>query len=69
MAMELVTDRKTKAPAKEFTLEAIKRCAEHGVLLIYAGTHSNILRLLMPLVTTDEQLDEGLDVVEKQMFG
>jgi 4-aminobutyrate aminotransferase/(S)-3-amino-2-methylpropionate transaminase len=37
------------------------------VLLISAGTWSNVLRFLMPLVITDAQLDEGLDVVEAQL--
>ena len=68
MAMELVKDRKTKEPAKEFTVGLIKRCVESGVILIYAGTHSNIVRFLVPLVITDKQLDEGLDVIEMQLF-
>ena len=67
MAMELVTDRKTKEPAKEFTLALVKRCVENGVILIYAGTHSNVLRFLVPLVISDAQLDEGLDVIERQL--
>ncbi len=68
IAVELVKDRKTKEPAKEFNVGLVKRCVENGVILIYAGTHSNILRYLVPLVITDDQLDEGLDVIEKQLF-
>ena len=68
VAIEFVTDRQTKEPAKEFTMNLVKRCVENGVILIYAGTHSNVLRYLVPLVITDEQLDEGLDVIEKQLF-
>ena len=67
MAMELVKDRKTKEPAKEFNVGLIKRCVENGVILIYAGTHGSILRFLVPLVITDAQLDEGLDVIERQL--
>jgi 4-aminobutyrate aminotransferase / (S)-3-amino-2-methylpropionate transaminase / 5-aminovalerate transaminase len=67
MAMELVKDRQSKEPAKEFTLELVKRCVEHGVIVLYAGTHSNVLRFLVPLVVTDEQLDEGLNVIEQQL--
>ena len=29
-----------------------------------AGLYTNCVRLLMPLVITDEQLQEGLDVIE-----
>jgi len=67
MAVELVKDRKTKEPAKELNVGVVKRCVENGVILIYAGTHSNILRFLLPLIITDAQLDEGLDVIERQL--
>lgn len=53
--------------SKKFTLALVKRCVEHGVILIYAGTHSNVLRFLVPLIITDAQLDEGLDVIERQV--
>jgi 4-aminobutyrate aminotransferase/(S)-3-amino-2-methylpropionate transaminase len=68
VAIEFVKDLKTREPAKEFTVNLVQLCVENGVILIYAGTHSNVLRFLMPLVVTDEQLDEGLDVIEKQLF-
>jgi len=68
VAIEFVKDRQTKEPAKEFNVGLVKRCVENGVILIYAGTHSNVLRYLVPLVITDEQLEEGLAVIEKQLF-
>ena len=68
VAIEFVKDRQTKEPAKEFNIDLVKRCVENGVILIYAGTHSNCLRYLVPLIITDEQLDEGLAVIEKQLF-
>jgi 4-aminobutyrate aminotransferase/(S)-3-amino-2-methylpropionate transaminase len=34
------------------------------VITISAGSYGNVIRLLMPLVITNEQLDEGLDVLE-----
>ena len=43
-------------------LEAL--CAERGLLTMRAGLYANCLRLLMPLVITDQQLAEGLDVLE-----
>jgi len=67
LAVEFVKDRKTKEAAKEFNVGLVKRCVENGVVLIYASTHSNILRYLVPLVITYEQLDEGLDVIERQI--
>jgi len=65
MAVEFVQDRQTKAPAKEFTQNLVKRCAENGLLVLSAGTHSNVLRFLLPLVATGAQIDEGLTVIKK----
>jgi 4-aminobutyrate aminotransferase/(S)-3-amino-2-methylpropionate transaminase len=63
-AIELVKDRGTKAPAKDETSAVAKRCYERGLITITAGTYGNILRSLMPLVIRDEELQEGLDVLE-----
>jgi 4-aminobutyrate aminotransferase/(S)-3-amino-2-methylpropionate transaminase len=68
MAMELVQDRTTKAPAKEFAGKLVKRCWENGVIVMSAGTHSNVIRFLVPLVISDTELDEGLGVIERQLF-
>jgi 4-aminobutyrate aminotransferase/(S)-3-amino-2-methylpropionate transaminase len=66
-AIELVKDRATKAPAKEETNAVTQKAYERGLLTITAGTHGNILRTLMPLVTTDDELGEGLDVLEASL--
>jgi 4-aminobutyrate aminotransferase/(S)-3-amino-2-methylpropionate transaminase len=63
-ALELVRDRATKEPDKERTAAAVKRAYERGLLLISAGTHGNVLRILVPLVVSDDELDEGLEVLE-----
>ena len=55
-AFELADAASTKALAKY--------CYEHGLILVTAGTYGNVIRILMPLVLTDEQMGEGLDVME-----
>ena len=67
VGMELVTDRKTKEPATTLTKQLINLCREKGLLMISAGTHSNIIRPLMPLVITDQQLDKGLSIIKECM--
>jgi 4-aminobutyrate aminotransferase/(S)-3-amino-2-methylpropionate transaminase len=67
VGMELVADRKTKEPATAFTKQLVARCREKGLLLISAGTHSNIIRTLMPLVITDDQVDKGLSIIEEAL--
>src|SRR6516225_8764219 len=63
-AIELVTNRETREPASAQTKELSKFAYEHGLITITAGTYGNVVRILVPLVVTDEQFDEGLDVLE-----
>ncbi len=63
-ALELVKSRQTREPAKDETEKVLKYCRDHGLILLSAGSYGNVLRLLVPLVITDEQFDEGLDVLE-----
>jgi 4-aminobutyrate aminotransferase/(S)-3-amino-2-methylpropionate transaminase len=61
---ELVKDRGSRAPAKDETSVVSRKCYERGLVTITAGTHGNVIRTLMPLVIRDEELAEGLDVLE-----
>jgi 4-aminobutyrate aminotransferase/(S)-3-amino-2-methylpropionate transaminase len=61
--IELVRDRATKEPAKEETNRIVRMACERGVILMPAGTYGNVIRILVPLVVSDAELDEGLDVV------
>jgi 4-aminobutyrate aminotransferase / (S)-3-amino-2-methylpropionate transaminase / 5-aminovalerate transaminase len=63
VGLELVSDRKTKEPAKAETGAVVKRCISNGVLTLKAGTYDNVVRLLAPLVISEDDLHEGLDVV------
>jgi len=63
--VEFVKDRNTKEPDMEVAMEVIKDAISHGLILIRAGLYSNCIRLLPPIVITDEQLKEGLQVLEE----
>jgi 4-aminobutyrate aminotransferase/(S)-3-amino-2-methylpropionate transaminase len=63
-ALELVRSRHTREPADEETRQVAQYCYEHGLVLITAGSYGNVIRLLVPLVITDAQMDEALDVLE-----
>jgi len=65
IAIELVKDRKTKEPATQETAQVVQECLKNGVFVPTAGINKNILRMLVSLEITDEQLDEALDVLEK----
>ena len=66
-AFELVRDHESREPASDEAKAIVRYCYEHGVLTISAGTFSNIIRLLMPLVITDEQFEEALSVLESAL--
>jgi 4-aminobutyrate aminotransferase/(S)-3-amino-2-methylpropionate transaminase len=65
MAIELVKDRETKEPATEETAQIVQECIKNGVFIATAGINKNLLRMLVSLEITDEQLEEALDVLEK----
>lgn len=63
-AMEIVKDKRMKAPDKEKTDEIIHNAAQNGLILLSAGVLGNIIRILVPLVITEDQLQEGLDILD-----
>ena len=63
-AIEIVKSRETHEPAPDETKAIAKHCYEHGLITITAGSYGNVIRVLVPLVVTDEQMNEGLDVLE-----
>ncbi len=65
LVVEFVKDRKTKEPDMDFAMAVIKKCVSNGLILIRAGLYTNCIRFLPPIVITDDQLNEGLDVIEK----
>jgi 4-aminobutyrate aminotransferase/(S)-3-amino-2-methylpropionate transaminase len=63
-AIELVRDAQTREPAETETKQIAEYCYKHGLITITAGTFNNVMRILVPLVVTDQQLDEGFNVIE-----
>jgi 4-aminobutyrate aminotransferase/(S)-3-amino-2-methylpropionate transaminase len=64
VAMELVKCRATKEPAKELTGRIATLAARSGAIFPTAGLSGNVLRVLVSLVITDEQIDEGMSILE-----
>jgi 4-aminobutyrate aminotransferase/(S)-3-amino-2-methylpropionate transaminase len=67
LGMELVKDRETKEPAADEAKKLVKRCYDKGLVLISCGNFGNVIRTLMPLVITDEQLEKGLAILEESL--
>jgi 4-aminobutyrate aminotransferase/(S)-3-amino-2-methylpropionate transaminase len=67
-AIELVRSPETREPAPEETKQIMDYCYKHGLIALTAGSYSNVVRLLVPLVISDEQMDEGLVVLEAALY-
>ncbi len=67
LAIEIVEDRDTKEPDPELATAIAEGALPRGLLLLKAGIHSNCIRVLVPLVITDEQLSEALAVWEEAL--
>jgi 4-aminobutyrate aminotransferase / (S)-3-amino-2-methylpropionate transaminase / 5-aminovalerate transaminase len=67
MAIELVGDRETLEPASELVTAVIDQALARGLLLLKAGTYGNVIRVLVPLVIADAELDEALDAWEEAL--
>jgi 4-aminobutyrate aminotransferase/(S)-3-amino-2-methylpropionate transaminase len=64
VGMELVTDRTTKEPAQELTGRIANAAVRGGAIFPIAGLLGNVIRVLVSLVITDEQIDEGMDILD-----
>lgn len=69
IGIELVRDRDTKEPARQEAREVVKSCQEKGLIIARSGAFSNVIRTLMPLVITDEEIDEGLSILKEVLKG
>lgn len=67
LAIELVADRATKQPAPQLAQAVIDAAMQGGLLLLKAGVHGNVIRVLSPLVISDAELDEALSVWESAL--
>jgi 4-aminobutyrate aminotransferase len=67
LALELVSDPATKEPAADLALATTTAARERGLLLLTCGLYGNVVRILVPLVASDEELDRGLDILEESL--
>jgi 4-aminobutyrate aminotransferase/(S)-3-amino-2-methylpropionate transaminase len=63
-AVEFVTDRASRAPDAALTNAIVAEAEARGLILLSCGTRANVVRLLPPLTTPFDILDEGLDILE-----
>jgi 4-aminobutyrate aminotransferase/(S)-3-amino-2-methylpropionate transaminase len=67
LALELVRDPATKDPAPELALATTTGARDRGLILLSCGLYGNVVRILVPLVASDDELDRGLDLLEESL--
>ena len=67
-AVEFIKNNEPQQPDGELALLLIDNCLQRGLILINAGANKNIVRILSPLVISDKILNEGLDIIEEELF-
>src|SRR5215216_5674705 len=67
LAVELVESRETKAPAAALASATTAAAREHGLVLLSCGIYGNVIRILVPLVISDDDLEQGLEILERAL--
>jgi 4-aminobutyrate aminotransferase/(S)-3-amino-2-methylpropionate transaminase len=66
-AIELVKDRQSREPASDVAAATVAGALERGLLLLKTGIYDNVLRILVPITATEEELTLGLDRLEESL--
>jgi 4-aminobutyrate aminotransferase/(S)-3-amino-2-methylpropionate transaminase len=65
LALELVVPGAKNEPDAAATAAVASAAHDSGLLLLTCGTYGNVIRILPPLVITDDELDRGLSLLEQ----
>jgi 4-aminobutyrate aminotransferase / (S)-3-amino-2-methylpropionate transaminase / 5-aminovalerate transaminase len=65
LALELVEP--DGSPATAVAAATVQAAYDRGLVLLSCGLHGNVIRILVPLVATDDELGRGLDLLEESL--
>lgn len=68
IGIEFVKNRDPRQPDSELCSQIVEACAQRGLILLSAGTYKNVIRILSPLVITEGQLSQGLDILTEEIL-
>ncbi|WP_341961744.1 aspartate aminotransferase family protein [Planococcus maritimus] len=60
-------DPQTKRPDGKAVMEVLDDCLKQGVLFYLCGNSGEVIRMIPPLVVTQEQIDEGIQVLDQAL--
>jgi 4-aminobutyrate aminotransferase/(S)-3-amino-2-methylpropionate transaminase len=64
-AMELVENAESRVPDRERVANVVQKALQEGLMLLTAGQQGNVIRTLMPLSISEDELDEGLSILAR----
>jgi 4-aminobutyrate aminotransferase len=67
LAMELVQGGETRRPAPDVTRTTVELARERGLVLLSCGLYGNVLRVLVPILADDADVEEGLSILEASL--
>jgi 4-aminobutyrate aminotransferase/(S)-3-amino-2-methylpropionate transaminase len=67
VGIEMVSDATTRTPDPDRTKAITNAALEQGLLLLSCGVNGNVLRVMVPLTASDEQVEEGLEMLAGAM--
>jgi 4-aminobutyrate aminotransferase/(S)-3-amino-2-methylpropionate transaminase len=63
VAIELFKGGDLDQPDAALTQAIVQEAAKRGLVLLSCGVYGNVIRILVPLVASDSELDEGLEIL------
>jgi 4-aminobutyrate aminotransferase/(S)-3-amino-2-methylpropionate transaminase len=68
IGIEFIKNGDPRQPNGDICGAIVKSCVAKGLIILSAGTYKNIIRILSPLVITEDQLNAGLDILEQEIL-
>ena len=65
VGVEMVSDQETREPDREALQHVIGYALDRDLIIIPCGPDGNVLRFIPPLITTNEELDWAIDLVDQ----
>ncbi len=65
IAVEVFDKAGSHTPNAAAVASVVAKARDKGLILLSCGTYGNVLRILVPLTSPDEQLDKGLAIIEE----
>ncbi len=68
IGVELSHGKNPRQPATAETAEILQLCLNKGLLILSAGSYMNVIRILAPLIITDDDLEQGINILEQSVL-